>query len=110
MDSDDLKKLKGRALTEARYQVGASKSQIHISDREWEAIQAGAISTNKLKSIVNNSDLDTLKQLAMPIDHPTLSAAKQTRAKSMYARGYTMAEIADALGVSSSTVSDIVNS
>lgn len=110
MDSDDLKKLKGRALTEARYQVGASKSQIHISDREWEAIQAGAISTNKLRSIVNNSDLDTLKQLAMPRDHPTLSAAKQTRAKSMYARGYTMAEIADALGVSSSTVSDIVNS
>lgn len=104
MDADDISKLKGRALSEARLKVGANKKQVQITDKEWEAIQAGAISTNKLKEIIDNSDIDILKQLAMPREYKGLSPAKQSRAKSMAARGYTLAEIADALGVSTSTV------
>lgn len=109
MDKDDIKKLKGRCLEEARIQTGAKKQQIQISDREWEAIQAGAISTNKLRQIINNSDLDTLKQLAMPRESKGLSTAKKARAKALEARGYTLAEIADALGVSTSTVQSVLN-
>lgn len=105
MDKDDIKKLKGRSLTEARLKVGASKTQIYISDREWEAIQNGAISTNKLKQIINNSDIDILKQKAMPrTAKQGLSNAKVASAKSMAARGYTLSEIADALNVSVSTI------
>ena len=66
LDNDDIKKLKSRALIKARAKTGAGKQQIQITPSEWEAIQAGAISSNKLKQIINNSDLDTLKQLAMP--------------------------------------------
>ena len=109
MDADDIKKLKGRCLTEARVQTGARKQQINISDKEWEAIQAGAVSTNKLRQIIDNSDLDVLKQLAMPRDHKSISPAKESRAKAMAARGYTLAEIADALGYSTSTIQSILN-
>lgn len=108
MDSDDLKKLKGRCLTEARLQTGASKQQIKIEPKEWEAIQAGAISTNKLKSIVQNSDLDVLKQLAMPREMRGVTPAQESRIKVLESRGYTLAEIADAVGVSTGTITNIL--
>lgn len=108
MDSDDLKKLKGRCLTEARLQTGASKQQIKIEPKEWEAIQAGAISTNKLKSIVQNSDLDVLKQLAMPREMRGVTPAQESRIKVLESRGYTFAEIADAVGVSTSTINNVL--
>lgn len=108
MDSDDLKKLKGRCLTEARLQTGASKQQIKIESKEWEAIQAGAISTNKLKSIVQNSDLDVLKQLAMPREMRGVTPAQESRIKVLESRGYTLAEIADAVGVSTSTITNVL--
>lgn len=108
MDSDNLKKLKGRCLTEARLQTGASKQQIKIEPKEWEAIQAGAISTNKLKSIVQNSDLDVLKQLAMPREMRGVTPAQESRIKVLESRGYTLAEIADAVGVSTSTINNVL--
>ena len=104
MDSDDLKKLKSRALTNARATTGSAKQHIKISDKEWEAIQAGAISTNKLKKIIDNSDLDSLKQLAMPRENSLMSPGKIAKAKAMQANGYQSNEIADALGVSVSTL------
>lgn len=108
MDSDDLKKLKGRCLTEARLQTGASKQQIKIEPKEWEAIQTGAISTNKLKSIVQNSDLDVLKQLAMPREMRGVTPAQESRIKVLESRGYTLAEIADAVGVSTGTITNVL--
>lgn len=104
MDSDDIRKLRGRCITEARAVTGAKKAQIHISDKEWEAIQNGAISNHRLEQIIDNADLDEVKQLAMPRNTVGMSNAKVSRAKSMQTRGYTLAEIADALGVSVSTV------
>ena len=104
LDNDDIKKLKSRALTKARAKTGAGKQQIQITSSEWEAIQAGAISSNKLKQIINNSDLDTLKQLAMPREFKGMSPGKVSKAKALEANGYTLAEIADSLGVSTSTV------
>lgn len=108
MDSDDLKKLKGRCLTEARLQTGASKQQIKIDPKEWEAIQAGAIHNTKLKSIVQNSDLDVLKQLAMPREMRGVTPAQESRIKVLESRGYTLAEIADAVGVSTSTINNVL--
>lgn len=104
LDNDDIKKLKSRALIKARAKTGAGKQQIQITPSEWEAIQAGAISSNKLKQIINNSDLDTLKQLAMPREFKGMSPGKVSKAKALEANGYTLAEIADSLGVSTSTV------
>ena len=111
MDKDDIKKLKNQALTQARLQTGAGKKArlVDITDREWEAIQSGAISTNKLRRIIQNSDLDALKQRSMPRETRGISDAKKSRAKMLEANGYTLAEIADNLGVSTSTISKVLN-
>lgn len=108
MDAAELKKIKGQKLSAARLRVGAKKEQIPITDKEWEAIQAGAVSTNTLTQILNNTDLDRVKQLATPRTKTGMSSAKIARAKSLLANGYTQAEVADALGVSTSTLADAV--
>jgi hypothetical protein len=107
-DADAIKKIKGQALAEARTRVGAKKHEITISDREWEAIQSGAISNHTLTQILNNTDLDKVKRLATPRTIDTLSSAKTNKAKAMLANGYTQAEIADALGVSTNAISKLM--
>ena len=105
----ELKKISQQALTEARVQVGSKREPVKITDREWEAIQAGAISPTKLKQIIDNSDLDRLRELATPRSSKnTISPAKENKIKAMIASGYTNAEIADAIGVSSSTVAKYI--
>lgn len=104
MDAAELKKIKFQALTESRIRTDAKKQRIKITDDEWAAIQAGAISSNKLNQIINNSDLDRLKELAMPKTAVLMTSAKTARAKQMVALGYPQAEIASALGVGLTTL------
>ncbi len=104
MEASDKKKIKGQALAEARLRTGAHKQRIDITPSEWAAIQAGAISNNKLNQILNNADLDRIKELATPRTSTTVSVAKKNRAAAMLASGYTQAEVADALGVSVSAL------
>lgn len=105
MTSSEIKKANQQALSSARASVGAKRNSIEITDREWEAIQAGAISENKLTQILNNTNIDTLRQMATPRATTSLSAAKVNRISAMSNSGYSTSEIADALGVSTSTVS-----
>ena len=104
----EIRKLNQQALTKYRQQVGSvsrRERNIKISDREWEAIQAGAISENKLKRILANADADELRQRATPRNSKTLTTGQTNRIKTLSASGkYTIAEIADQLGVSASTV------
>jgi DNA-binding CsgD family transcriptional regulator len=104
MTKKEIKKMKGMAIVEARRRVGAGKQRINITDIEWEAIQAGAISRNKLRSILDNSDLDTVKRLATPRTATVMIPVKVARAQAMLSAGYTQAEIASALGVPVSTL------
>jgi hypothetical protein len=104
MDSSDLKKVKGQALEEARLRTGAKKHLVEITDREWEAIQAGAISNDKLEKILNNTDVDKLRERATPRAKTVMTSGKTSLAKQMLSTGYTYAEIADRLGVPVSTV------
>lgn len=104
MENAELKKVKAQALNEARIRTGAKKNRIEITPTEWAAIQAGAISTNKLNQILANADLDQVKKLATPKTVVTMTPAKTSRAQAMLAAGYTQAEVAGALGVSLSTL------
>ena len=104
MTAEDKKKAKGQALTTARTKTGAHKKRVKITDREWEAIQAGAITDSKLKRILDNTDLDEVKKLATPRTSNELSEAKQARIKAYSNAGYSTSEIARVLGVSTSTV------
>lgn len=99
-----LNKLKTSILNDARREVGASATQFEITDREWEAIQAGAITHTTLKEILNRTDQDKLRERAMPKQTTTLSTAEQNRIKRLQASGYTIQQIADAVGRSVSTV------
>lgn len=107
MSKSDIKKANQQAITRARQEVGSAtrkERNIDITDREWEAIQAGAISENKLKQILDNTDIDKLRERATPRATTQLSQAKVNQIKAMNA-SYTIQEIADKLGISSATVS-----
>ena len=109
-DKDAYKKKKNQSLIAARKMTGASKkkSQIELTDEEWNAIQAGAISKTKLKKIINNCDETQVKQLATPRNQSTISTSQKSRIIAMNNSGRTLAEIAEALGVSTSTVSRVL--
>ena len=81
------------------------KRNIDITDREWEAIQAGAVSENTLKRILKNADVDKLRARATPRATSTLSTAKINKIKQLDKSNYTLSQIADMMGVSTSTVS-----
>jgi predicted transcriptional regulator len=108
MDPDEVKKLKNQALAEARTRVGAGKTLVEITPKEWEAIQAGAVSNTMLNDILKNTDIEVVKQYTMPKSSPLMSDAKAARARGMANSGYTQAEIAEALGVSVSTINDVL--
>lgn len=107
-----LEKVRSAAIDDARISVGASgrDTRIHITDKQWQAIQAGAITDSRLKSILKYTDDEELKKLAMPKKTLALSTAQQTKMRRMKTSGYTIAEIAESLGVSTSTISKYINS
>ena len=105
MSAEDTKKIKSQALAEARVRYGAKKERIDISDKEWEAIQAGAISSTKLRAIMQNTDLDALRDRAMPKDYKeTISPSKERMIRLRQKNGYNIETIADTLGLSTNAV------
>ena len=108
MKPEEIKKISQQALTKYRNSVGAKREPIVITDNEWEAIQAGAISENTLNKILNNSDKDVLRSKATPRNNNTLSTAKINRIKAMSASNYSLSEIAKALNIPTSTVAEYI--
>lgn len=108
LKSEDIRKLSQRSMSKYREQVGAAtrrERNIIITDRQWEAIQAGAISENKLKSILANSDPDSLRQKAMPKKISGLTNAQVARIRAMNNSNFTINQIAEKMNVSPSVVS-----
>lgn len=105
----ELKKLKDLALKRARESVGAKRQPIEITDKEWEAIQAGAITKTTLKDILRFADMTSVKSKAMPRNTKTLTSAQSSSLKAKYNTGnYTIAQLADAFGISVSAASAIL--
>lgn len=108
LKKDEVKKASQQALTKYRTDVNSVSRKdrsIKITDREWDAIQAGAVSENTLKKILNNADIDELRQRATPRTTTELSKAKINRIKAYAGSNYTIGEIAKKLGISPATVS-----
>jgi len=103
MSKEELKKKKGQALASARAKFGAKKERIDLTDREWEAILAGAVRKSKIEDIIANSDLDKLKKRALPKD-TSISASKMQRISSLNNTGWTIKQIAERLDMSESAV------
>lgn len=110
MSFDREKREEARCMNAARAMVGAKKKLVNITDKEWEAIQARAVPSTTLARILNNTDIDAFKKRATPRgEQKGLSAAKMAKLKSMAASGlYTQKEIAESLGISASTVSELL--
>jgi transposase len=104
IEEADMKKIRNQELTNARIRTGANKTKINLTQEEWNAIQAGAISTHKLERILINSDSDTVKQLALPKHQIKMTSSNVRIANTMLANGYTLAEVADRLGVGVTTL------
>ena len=103
-DKDKYKKLRNQAIAGARSAVGAKKPIIEITPKQWEAIQAGAIRKSMLKDILDNTDLETVTNYALPRQERTIPQAKISRIQSLLSVGYTQAQVAEQLGVSVATV------
>lgn len=110
-DKKEIKKISAVEMQRARDSVGASgsKTRITFTDREWEAVQAGAITHTKLTKILNASKPDEIVKRAMPKTATVMTSAKMGKAKAMLANGYTYNEIAKACGVPESTVYSALN-
>ena len=106
----EIRKRMAKAIEPARKSVGAEKSKVVFTDREWEAIQKGALPHTKVVRLLNNADEDDYKKRATPKERRAMTPSKASKAKSLAKAGYTLDEIAEYLGVSASTVGEVVNS
>lgn len=111
IDKKEIKKISSVEMQRARDSVGASgrKSKVTFTDKEWEAVQAGAISDNMLTKFLNSSDSDEIVKRAMPKTMTVMSSAKLAKAKAMLNLGASYDEIAKACGVPESTVYSALN-
>lgn len=111
IDKKEIKKISSVEMQRARDSVGASgrKSKVTFTDKEWEAVQAGAISDNMLTKFLNSSDSDEIVKRAMPKNATVMTSAKMSKASAMLRSGYSYAEIAKACGVPESTVYSALN-
>ena len=105
-DRDRLKKVERQAKAAARARLGLKKPVIEISDRQWDAIQAGAVSSSRLRDILDYADPKRVAELSMPRTNTVMTAAITARAKAMLAAGATNADVAASLGIPASTLRD----
>ena len=104
LDKEDERKLRDRLIKKTRAICGAARYTIPISDKEWEAIQNGALSHTKVAKILERADADQVRQRATPKKQFEWTNAKQNIALTMANSGWTMAEIAERLGTSTTTI------
>lgn len=104
-DKEHMKRERTRELDYARKQLGAKKlvigsEQNPLTDREWEAIQKGAVSTKLLKDVLNNADGGRIKELALPKTKTGVSKGLLARAKAMLRNGYDRSDVCRMLDIS----------
>ena len=107
LKKDEISRIKQQALNKARSMVGAERTPVTITDDEWDAVQSNAVSSTLLKELVSFMDDSQLKSLATPRANKQMTDARKSKAKALLANGYTIAQVAEALGVSSSTIGKI---
>ena len=108
-DKETLKKWKAQALAAARARYGAEKKPFRFTDKEWEAIQAGAVGKTNLRKMMQYCDKDELKERAMPKNEKTIPDARLNLIKQMANSKFSQAEIAAKFNISPSLVSQIIN-
>lgn len=109
MKPGDIKKNSQLAVSKYRNEVAAvtrRNRNISITDKEWAAIQSGAVSETILTKILDNTDIAELRQRAMPKASSTLSVSQINRVKTLRNQGYSLSEIALKMSTSTSAISN----
>lgn len=109
MEEGELKKVRSMAIQEGRARAGANKQRINFTDREWEAVEAGAVAATTLSSILTHANMDDVKARATPRARTVMTDAKMARAQALLANGHNQSDVARALGVPLSTLYDAIN-
>ena len=109
VSKDQYKKITNQALAEARSKYNSKRYDIKLTPKEWEAISHNAVQKTLVRELLSSMNKDNLLELAMPKSTTTVSPSKRARAKAMAKNGYTLDEIATALNISVSSVSNVVN-
>ena len=110
LEEKKIKKIRAQALNKARLEVGSHRHTVTFSDKEWEAVQARAISPSTLKELIQASDISTVRERATPRTSRGLSSAKEAAIKALVAQDKPQSYIAEVLGVSTSTINKVINS
>ena len=110
LTKEERTRLESQALKAARARTGASRKEVQfdVTDAEWKAIMNGAVSNAMMESIARYADPQRLNELSMPKDKPVLSTSVIARARAMARNGATTSEIAEMLGISTSSVREAV--
>ena len=105
-----LRKLRKQVLDQQR-SILSKEAAFKITDREWEAIQAGAFRKTRLAEIINRADQESVKKHAFPkeSDYTVMTKANIAHAKAMLNSGFTQAEVAEMFGISTSTLRKQLN-
>lgn len=109
-NKDTVKKWKTQALAESRARISGKKPLVTFTDKEWKAVQSGAIHKTTLKDLLQYANQDQVKQLALPKSSKQMTTAKLSTAKHLLRIGYTQQEVATQLGVSVSTLQNALYS
>lgn len=104
LTKEQIKKKRNKVLAEARTQTGTDRQRVTLTPKEVEAVQNGAISNSLMLEVFNNGDQDSLKKAFTPSSKRGMTSAQKSRAKRLLKAGYTQADVAEALGVSVSTI------
>lgn len=108
LDSDDRRKIRGQELDQARKICGANKTRVKFTERQWEAINKGAVPPSILSDLLKNADKENYMSLALPKQN-SISDAKKQRIQQLFDKGWSYEEIAESVGVSTSSVSNVIN-
>ena len=110
MSKDQISKLRQQSIAAARvkYNANGKGSRIDISSDEWEAIQAGAVSSSRLSNILKYADKDRVRDLATPKANAPISLSTADKITRLAKKGYTPAQIKEATGLSIDTIQSLV--
>jgi DNA-binding CsgD family transcriptional regulator len=109
LSKEEESKQLDKALKRARKSIGAERYEIKLTDREWEAIQSGAVPKTTQKEIFRFVDDKELMRRALPRDRKKPDASVIAAMKSMLARGYTSEEVADRFAISTTTLHNYID-
>lgn len=104
-----LRKLRSQVLRQQQAVLN-KRRQFNVTEKEWEAIQSGALRKSLVKEIINRADADVIKELSTPKSSklPVLTKANLAHARAMLNAGFTQAQVADNFNISPSTLSKLL--